>query len=350
MNEKKPTANVLEIQRMSTEDGPGLRTTVFFKGCSLKCSWCHNPESISQKPQIQWIGSRCIACHSCLDICPNEGLSFNEEGLVLDREKCDSCGKCVEECPSTAMEQLGENWELDQLVHEVSKDKAYFEQSGGGVTVSGGEPGLQPQFIGRFLQELRKEGIQTAFDTCGLCSQTALDSILPYANIVLFDMKIIDPEKHLEHTGSRNNKILENIIYVADFIKEHLYPNTFWIRTPIIPGATDSIENIQAIGRFIAENLGDTVNRWELCSFNNLCKDKYFRLGMDWEFKDTELIKKETMENLADAARRSGVNPEIVLWTGSTRPEEPADEHAKQDSKKTNAPQQIKSYCQITRV
>ena len=231
MDKSKP-ALVLEIQRMSTEDGPGLRTTVFFKGCSLKCTWCHNPESISLLPQIHWVGSRCIGCRTCLDTCPHKALNMSAEGIRIDRKVCDGCGLCVEECPSTALELLGEEWELEDLVQEVLKDRVYFEKSNGGVTVSGGEPTIQTDFVVEFLKQMRAEGIKTALDTCGLCSTKALDKLLSHANLVLFDLKEIDPQKHLEFTGSDNQIILENLAHVADYIDSHLYPEELWIRTP----------------------------------------------------------------------------------------------------------------------
>ncbi len=314
-----PEATVLEIQRMSTEDGPGIRTTVFFKGCGLKCAWCHNPESISARPQIQWIGSRCIGCKTCLEVCPNKALTLTESGIIIDRALCEGCGKCAEECPSTAMELLGAKWSLDALIREVVKDKAYFDKSDGGVTISGGDPTLQARFAGEFLRELEEKDIQTAFDTCGYCSKEALESMLPHVSIALFDLKLIDREKHARLTGAGNEKILDNLVFIADFIKKRGRPGTLWIRTPVIPGATDGEDNIRGIGKFIADNVGGIADRWELCSFNNLCKDKYIRLGMNWDYKDCELVSKEEMERLASVARNSGVDPDIVRWSGSTR-------------------------------
>ncbi len=307
---------------MSTEDGPGIRTTVFFKGCGLKCTWCHNPESISMQPQLQWIDNKCINCRTCTDTCRNDAISFGDSGLIIDRTKCNSCGECVEECPSTALEMLGIKWNLDELVNEVIKDKAFFDKSDGGITISGGEAALQYEFASAFLKELKANGIQTAVDTCGLCSRKALEMILSYAEIVLFDMKMIDPQRHRELTGSENDKILENLIFTGEFIKSHVHPRTLWVRTPIIPGTTDTEANISGIGAFIAKNLNGVVDRWELCAFNNLCKDKYLRLDMKWDFADTQLLPEETMERLALVARESGVDPEIVHWSGSTRLEE----------------------------
>lgn len=316
---KKKSGLVLEIQRMSTEDGPGLRTTVFFKGCSLKCAWCHNPESISLLPQIHWIGSRCIGCRTCLDTCVQNALSMSREGICIDRDVCNGCGLCVEECPSTALALLGEEWNLDDLVNEVLKDRVYFEKSNGGVTVSGGEPTIQADFVAEFLQQIRGHGIKTALDTCGLCSKRSLDQLLPHANLVLFDLKEIDPQKHLDFTGSDNRAILENLIHVAGYIDSHLFPEGLWIRTPLIPGATDTVENIKGIGAWIKAHLDHKVKRWELCAFNNLCRDKYQRLDLDWEYNDRGLLSKLHMEKMAAVARNSGVDPDIVRWSGSTK-------------------------------
>jgi pyruvate formate lyase activating enzyme len=330
--EAKPlTGTVLEIQRMSTEDGPGIRTTVFFKGCTLKCAWCHNPESISPKPQLQWVESRCIGCKTCLEVCPEGALTFLPEGLQIDRDKCTGCGICAEECPSTAMELMGKAWTVDDLVNEVAKDKAYFETSGGGVTASGGEACMQADFVAAFLAECRERGISTALDTCGQCSGESLKKILPHTDMVLFDLKEADPEKHREFTGHAYDLIRENLVMLRDFIRAHDTPRELWIRTPIIPGATDREDNMRGLGEFIAQNLNGIVSRWELCSFNNLCRDKYLRLGLLWPYHDAQLMRADDMERLAEAARQSGVDPEIVYWSGATRLEK-NDEPEKDDT------------------
>jgi len=312
-------ASVLEIQRMSTEDGPGIRTTVFFKGCPLKCAWCHNPESIALRPEVQWIESRCIGCRTCVDACPTGALTARTDGISINRMICRGCGTCADACPSTALERLGRPWTVADLVREVAKDKVYYEKSGGGLTASGGEATMQADFVAAFFRACRREGIPAALDTCGYCSRAALEKILPHTDLILFDLKLIDPEQHQVFTGRTNHRILENLCRVRDWMRIHRRPETLWIRTPIIPGATDSEENIQGLGRWLAQNLPDAPGRWELCAFNNLCRDKYTRLGLNWAYHHSDLISEEVMTGLAGVARTSGVNPDIVHWSGVTR-------------------------------
>lgn len=319
---EKTKALILNIQRMSTEDGPGIRTTVFFKGCSLSCAWCHNPESISGHKEIQWIETRCIGCKNCIRVCKNEALMPEKEGIRIDRDKCKRCLTCANECPGLALEIKGEDSELQSLVKEVLKDKAYFEKSEGGVTVSGGEPLLQYRFVSGFLEILKHEGVHTAVDTCGMCSPDALEDVLAFTDLVLYDMKLMDSGLHKRYTGSGNNVILQNLLTIGELMRKSNTPKELWIRTPVIPGATADDENIRKIGEFIAQNLKDVVSRWDLCAFNHLCRDKYRRLDKEWVFKDTKLLSRDEMEHKAKIARDSGVNPDIVHWSGAVRLEE----------------------------
>jgi pyruvate formate lyase activating enzyme len=315
------TALILHLQRLSTEDGPGLRTTVFFKGCPLRCAWCHNPESLSPVPQVQWLENRCIACDTCLPACPEGHLVRTAHGVVIDRELCQGCGACAEACPAGALELLGTRIGLDKLVAEVLKDRAYFDTSGGGVTVSGGEPTLQAEFVAAFLLRMQAAGVRTALDTCGLCPPSTLEDILPHTDLVFFDLKEIDGPKHRTLTGAGNRRILDNLLLVRDFMAASDPPPVLWIRTPLIPGATATPENIAGVGRFLADNLDGIVSRWELCAFNNLCRDKYRRLGMNWEYAAAPLLSAAEVEDLTDCARRSGVEQGIVVATGTTKSE-----------------------------
>ncbi|MGD8397573.1 MAG: glycyl-radical enzyme activating protein [Anaerolineae bacterium] len=315
------TGRILHLQRLSTEDGPGIRTTVFFKGCPLRCAWCHNPESLSPEPQVQWLETRCIGCHTCLDACPNGCLAATVEGVRIDRGCCQGCGTCAEACPANALELLGTHVTVDELVAKVRRDRAYYETSGGGVTVSGGEPLLQPSFVAAFLAQLRAEGIATALDTCGLASRASLEQVLPHVDLVLFDLKEIDTDRHRAFTGQGNEPILAALRHVADHVARHAPGIRLWLRTPLIPGATATQENLGGLGAFIAANLDGLVERWELCAFNNLCRDKYRRLGMDWPYRDTPLLTMGELHRLEAWAGASGVEPEIVVATGATRDE-----------------------------
>jgi len=304
---------------MSTDDGPGIRSTVFFKGCLLACVWCHNPESIPPRSQIHWEKTSCIGCRSCIDACVKGALAATETGIAIDRSECDSCGACVEACPSTAMEIYGEACELKDLVREVLKDKAYFQKSGGGVTLSGGEPTMQPLFAKELLSTLKQGGIHTALDTCGQCPSETLDTLLPHTDLVLYDLKEINANKHKEFTGVSNARILENLILIGRFMKEHSLPCELWIRTPLIPGCTASEENLRGIGTFIKQHLAPSVSRWELCTFNNLCINKYEGLGIHWDFRKAALLSRDEAERLACLARESGVDPGIVHLSGPMR-------------------------------
>lgn len=309
---------ILHLQRLSTEDGPGIRTTVFFKGCPLRCAWCHNPESLLPQPQVQWFAGRCLNCHSCLEVCPQDCLVMTPQGLEIDRQRCKGCGTCVETCPSGALEILGRQVTVEWLLTELLKDRAYYEKSGGGVTLSGGEPLLQPEFATAVLKGIKEAGLSTALDTCGLCAPSALEQALPYTDLVLFDLKLMDAQAHRCYTGQPNERILANLLQIRQWQRQHGAP-ALWIRTPLIPGATTGPENLQAIGAFIAANLNGSVERWELCAFNNLCADKYRRLGMNWAYAGLPLMSAEELRNCEAMARASGVNPEIVIATGATR-------------------------------
>jgi pyruvate formate lyase activating enzyme len=314
-------ARVVNIQRMSTEDGPGIRTTVFLKGCSLACTWCHNPESIAMGPEVVWHEWKCIDCDACSDVCKEGALYRLGDEVVIDRDRCTGGSACTEACPASAIERIGVERELDDLVAEVVTDRAFFERSGGGVTVSGGEPGVQARFVTAFFARLRQLGIHTALDTCGMCSDLAIEEMSAQADLVLYDVKEIDGDRHRRFTGRPNDRILANLVGVADRIRTGGRPQALWIRTPLIPGATATDENVRGIGRFISERLGDVVARWELCAFNNLGGDKYRRLGRVWDFEGVELMSREDLARLGAVAADSGIDPSIVVVTGPMRVE-----------------------------
>jgi pyruvate formate lyase activating enzyme len=313
------TGRILHLQRLSTEDGPGIRTTVFFKGCPLRCTWCHNPEGLSAKPQTQWFAIRCLGCNTCLSACPNHCLTRTDAGLSIDRAQCKGCGQCAEACPAGAIELLGKTISVDGLLGELRKDRAYYDASGGGVTLSGGEPTLQADFTEALLRELKAEGIASAIDTCGLCSPDTLDRLLPFTDLVLYDLKLYDAELHRQFTGSSNRQILDNLLHLRDIQHSQSQPFRLWIRTPLIPGTTSTIENLTALGNYLNDELNGSVERWELCAFNNLCRDQYIRLGMEWAYALTPLMTATELAGCEQIAKAVYHHPKIVHATGSTR-------------------------------
>ena len=307
---------ILHLQRLSTEDGPGIRTTVFFKGCPLRCAWCHNPESLSLRPQVQWLENRCIGCHTCLKACPDGCLSDSGGGIVIDHLRCQGCGSCASACPSNALELLGRSVDAEALIPELVKDRAFYAASGGGVTLSGGEPTFQPAFAEHLLRLLKAANIPTALDTCGICSPQVLERLLPWSDLVLFDIKLLDSGLHHQFTGHENRLILENLQRVIADGKK------VWVRTPLIPGVTDTCANVQAIGAHLsAIQSNASLERWELCAFNNLCRDKYRRLGMEWIFSATPLLAQKDLDRIGTWAQSSGFDPARVFVTGTARVE-----------------------------
>jgi len=303
------TGTTFNVQRFSTEDGPGIRTTVFLKGCPLRCVWCHNPEGLSPRPELIWYDTRCIGARDCLDACPERALELTPPGLRIDRERCTACGACARACPAGALEVIGREWTPDALFAEVQKDAVFYETSGGGVTFSGGEPMWQADFLQPVLLRCREAGFHVALDTCGAVPWSRYERILPLVDLVLYDLKLFDREQHQASTGADNAPILDNARRIA------AAGTPMWIRTPVIPGFTADAANIAALADFIAAGL-PTVQRWDLLAYTNLGQPKYHRLGKPYALADTPLLTRAEMELLhAIAVRRVPA----AVWSGATR-------------------------------
>jgi pyruvate formate lyase activating enzyme len=236
---------VFNIQRCSVHDGPGIRTTVFLKGCPLSCIWCHNPEGIEEAPVLMISADRCLTCGACSESCPVENGGAVPAGQSWDRGACTRCGSCVEACPADARELAGRDYGVDELVDALERDRPFFESSGGGVTFSGGEPLAQGEFLIDCLRECRRRGLHTAVDTCGLAPHETLLEVARRTDLLLFDLKHMDPVRHRSETGVDNRLILDNLGLLSEHEVE------VWVRVPLIPGFNDDAENIEATGAFL---------------------------------------------------------------------------------------------------
>lgn len=300
------------IQRFSTEDGPGIRTTVFFKGCPLRCVWCHNPEGLSPRPELMWYDVRCIGVRDCITACPVDALELTSQGMRIDRAKCTACGDCATACPTGALEIIGREWTPEELFAEVRKDTVFYETSGGGVTLSGGEPMAQADFVLALARLCREANIHMALDTCGTVAWQRYERILPLVDMVLYDLKIFDAKLHQSGTGVDNGRILENARRIA------AAGIPMWIRTPIIPGYTADAANVAALGDFIAAEL-PTVERWDLLAYTNLGQPKYHRLDRPYTLEGVSLLTSAEMESLHAVAHQRVT---AAVWSGATRASE----------------------------
>lgn len=290
---------IFDIKKYSIHDGPGIRTTVFLKGCPLSCWWCHNPESHRNYREKLYTLSRCIGCRECLTVCSERAIHETETGLSTDSEACLRCGNCADACLAEACEMAGQELTVSEVMAEIEKDTAFYDESFGGVTFSGGEPLAQPDFLFALLKACRGHQIHTVLDTSGFSTWNVLDRIRNFVDMFLFDLKVMDDLQHRRVTGVSNRTILENLQALsAD-------GHRIRIRLPIIPGITDDDDNILAIGAFAAGL--PSIPPIDLLPYHHLAAAKYERLGKGYRLPDSRPPTEDTLTRLANLLRSQGL-------------------------------------------
>lgn len=296
-------ALVSNIQRFSLDDGPGMRTTVFFKGCSLSCAWCHNPECIGSTPVLQFNGKQCASCGVCADKCPNGAHAMKDGEHVFSREKCAACGKCAPACRKGALKQVGQPYEPEELLRELLKDRTYFSTSGGGITFSGGEPALLPEDTARIARLCKEAGLHVALDTAGHVPFRNYELLLPHVDLFLYDVKCFDPDLHKQWTGSDNVRILKNLKRLNG-LRANLV-----IRVPVIKGFNDTPGEHEGISALLAPLNG--VSLVELLPYHSYGAGKYETLGIGNTIADHTPPSKEFMEEALQKYTAKGLNAVI---------------------------------------
>jgi len=297
------TGIVFDIRKYSIHDGPGIRTTVFFKGCPLSCWWCHNPESQSTAVEMIFRENRCIACEACLAACEQGAITWNGNGPVTDSEKCRRCGACAAVCYAEARQQVGRELTVEQVMAEIERDIAFYDESGGGVTMSGGEPLLQRDFLSALLQACREKEIHTALDTSGFAAWETIERIRGYVDLFLYDLKLIDDARHRQFTGVSNALILKNLQALSQ--RRH----AIRLRVPVIPGINADDESVRQIGAFAAAL--PHLNGVDLLPYHAIGLDKYTRINRVYKLSETRSPSDERLAEIAHILNSFGLMVKI---------------------------------------
>ena len=301
--ERTITGFIFDIKKYAIHDGPGIRTTVFFKGCPLHCQWCQNPESWERLPELGYRTGRCIKCGQCVEICTNQATTFTDDQPSTDAIKCNLCGECVDACVAGAREIIGQEMTVDQVMTEVEKDIIFYEQSNGGATFSGGEPLMQPEFLLALLNQCKTHGIHTAVDTCCFAEFEIIRKVADKTDLFLCDLKHMDSDMHERFTGVKNNLILDNIKQLSESGNEII------IRIPVIPGFNDDQGNIEATGQFTASL--SHISRVDLLPYNRGGTEKSTRLSADYKLMQAETPDDEKMNSIAEILVKYGFEVKI---------------------------------------
>jgi pyruvate formate lyase activating enzyme len=294
---------VFDVMRFSTHDGPGIRTTVFLKGCPLSCTWCHNPESQSARPEALLRPKLCIACLACTEACPEGAIRAVDGQAVTDRSICKVCGTCVETCPADARAIAGREMAVDEVLAEIVKDEAFFEESGGGVTFSGGDPLTQSGFLLALLEACKRREIHTTVETAGYAPWATFERIRPFVDLFLFDLKLADPILHRKYTGVDNAPILANLRRLAET------GSRIVVRIPLIPGVNDSSSELAAMGAVVAGLPGGV--RVDVLPYHRAGAEKYRRLGREYSLDGLAAPSEPQVSTAIDCLRQCGLDVHV---------------------------------------